>query len=307
MDTSIVKPNNIDAIDELLKKFTDYIDVRKSSKNTYANGIKRFSYWLREYDVKNITRDTILRYKEYIENQNYSAYTRAIYITSIRLFFKWTESEGIYPNVVGDIKGAKKPNGYCKDPFTIEQVKELLSNIDRSTLQGKRDYAMLNLLVGTGIREIELIKADMGDIRQESGEVVLFIQGKGHDSKDDFVVLTNSVIKPINEYQSARIVFKETDPLFSSLSDRNYNKRLTTRSISRIVRNYLNVMGLHNKRLTAHSFRHTAITHCIQQGANIQDVQKMARHTNINTTMIYFHNINRIRNAPEKYLNGLYN
>jgi integrase/recombinase XerD len=90
-----------------------------------------------------------------------------------------------------------------------------------------------------------------------------------------------------------------------SHSDRNFGKRLTTRSISRIVKDNLRKVGIDSSRITAHSLRHTAITLALQAGASIQEAQALGRHANINTTMIYAHNINRITHAPERKIDEL--
>jgi len=211
----------------------------------------------------------------------------------------------LYPNIAKGIKGFKRAKGFRKDPLTVGQIKELFKIVDTSTLQGKRDYALLNLLVRTGLRTIEIVRANIEDIRQESGEAILDIQGKGRDSKDDFVLLTDSTLKPILAYLQVRGSVEDKAPLFTSLSDRNKNQRLTTKSISRIVKAYLRAINLDSKKLTAHSLRHTAITLSLKAGATIQEAQALGRHADINTTMIYAHNIDRIKNAPERKIEEL--
>ena len=74
---------------------------------------------------------------------------------------------------------------------------------------------------------------------------------------------------------------------------------MTTRSLSRIAKGAMIEAGIDSKRLTAHSLRHTAITTALRAGASLQEVKTMARHADINTTLIYSHNIDREINAPE--------
>jgi len=123
------------------------------------------------------------------------------------------------------------------------------------------------------------------------------------------VLLTEKTLKPINEYLAERDKTEDAEPLFGSLSDMNQGQRLTTRSVSRIVKGYLRRIGLNSDRLTAHSLRHTAITLALKGGATIQEAQALGRHANINTTLIYAHNIDRLAQAPERKvdaaLNGL--
>jgi len=165
--------------------------------------------------------------------------------------------------------------------------------------------AYIYQLIISDLNTIAAARADIGDIRQQSGEAVLWIQGKGRTSKDEFVLLTNETLGPINAYLQAKGKTKDSSPLFSSLSDRNQGERLTTRSISRIIKDQLVGVGLDNGRLTAHSLRHTAITLSLLGGASIQEAQALARHADINTTMIYSHNINRVAQAPEHKIDAL--
>jgi integrase/recombinase XerC/integrase/recombinase XerD len=155
------------------------------------------------------------------------------------------------------------------------------------------------------LRTVEVIRANIGDIRQQGGEALLWIQGKGQDSKDQFVVLTNGTSAPIYEYLRARGTTGKGEALFASISDRNGGDRLATRSIRRIVKERLRAIGIDSERLTAHSLRHTCITISLEAGATIQEAQALARHANINTTLIYAHNIDRLKNAPERLIDKL--
>lgn len=191
------------------------------------------------------------------------------------------------------------------DPLTLPQVKELLSSIERASVLGQRDYALINLLIRTGLRTIEVIQADREDIRQQGGEALLFIRGKGRDEKDEFAVLTPETLKPIHEYMTARGNGKKDAPLFESQSDRNRGGRLTTRTLRNIIKGRLRTIGIDSDRLSAHSLRHTSITLALQAGATVQEAQALARHANINTTLIYAHNIDRLKDAPERKIDTL--
>ncbi|MBA7712280.1 Tyrosine recombinase XerD [subsurface metagenome] len=160
-------------------------------------------------------------------------------------------------------------------------------------------------MIRTGLRTIEVTRADVGDIRQETGEAILWIQGKGRDAKDEFVLLTETTLKSIMDYLLTRGGIKDKEPLFTSLSDRNREQRLTTQSIRKIVKKHLRDIGIDSKRLSAHSLRHTAITLSLLGGATIQQAQVLGRHSDINTTLIYAHNIDRIAHAPERRIDAV--
>lgn len=291
----------------LAGQFILSLDLRSNSKQTYARGLKRFVKWFIKSGIKSPTREDILAYKEYLEKENLSPLTTSGYMVIVRRFFEYLEGSKVYPNVARGIKGLKRSIGFRKDPLTIKQARSLLLGLERETIIGKRDFSIINLLIRTGLRTIEIIRANVGDIRQESGQEVLWIQGKGRDTKDEFVLLTDSTLGPIHDYLKQRNAKtkKEHDPLFMSHSDRNFGGRLTTRSISRIVKTNLRLVGIDSHRLTAHSLRHTAITLALQAGASIQEAQALGRHANINTTMIYAHNINRIAHAPERKIDRI--
>ena len=292
---------------EMIDKFINAQDVSSNSRDTYRRELRKFTDWLEDTGridrLNTIQREDILEYKDYLQEEDLSSYTVSGYLTAVRKFFKWLESKRIYPNIAQNVKGMKKARGHRRDCLTPSQIKKALDKIDTSTMKGKRDYALFNLLARTGLRTIEIANANIGDIRQESGQAVLWIQGKGRDEKDDFVLLTEESLEPIREYLAERDSLEDDKPLFISLSNRNYGGAMTTRSISRVIKNILKKINLNSKRYTAHSLRHTAITLAIKGGASLEQAQAMARHADPKTTMVYFHNLDRIDEGAEKCIN----
>jgi len=294
----------ISPTEQIIEQYISSLDVKPRSKEAYRKGVKHFIEWLNGRGVANPCRVDILDYKADMLKQ-YSACTVSSYLSAVKSFYTYLEGEKITPNIAAGVKGAKHQHGFRKDALTPKQAKEVICSIDTSTTEGKRDLALVNLLITTGLRTVEVERANIEDIRSETGEALLYIQGKGRDSKDAFVLLTDSTLTPIKEYLRARGKQPDTAPLFASHSDRNNGGRLTTRSISRIAKKALRSAGYDDSRLTAHSMRHTAVTLSLLAGASVQEAQALARHKNINTTMIYAHNINRIANAPERRIESL--
>ena len=291
-------------LESVVQHFLSSQDIKDSSKKIYEVGLKQFLTWLKYNSIPSPNRDTVLRYKAELKNRGLSPSSISIYVVAVRRFFEWTESMKYYPNIARGIKVSKKSKGFKKDTLTIDQIKELFESIDRRTLPGKRDFALLNLLIRTGLRTIEAIRANIEDIRQQSGEALLWIQGKGRDDKDQFVVLTQDTLRPIYDYLKERGDTKG-GALFTSISDRNNGGRLTTRSTRRIVKDRLKAIGIASDRLSAHSLRHTAITLALKAGSTIQEAQALGRHANINTTLVYAHNIDRLKNAAEKRIDQI--
>jgi len=294
------------SLEELLKAFVKAQDVSDSSRDTYSRQLKLHALWLTETGraerLGTLRREDILEYKDWLRASGRTALSANGYLTAARKFYGWLESERIFPDISRGVKGFRKPRSFSKDCLTKEQVKDVLRSLRTSSLEGLRDYALVNLMARTGLRDIEVARAKVEDIRQESGETVLWIQGKGRDSKDAFVLLTPEAEKPLRQWLQIRGEVAPEDFLFCSFSDRNRGQGLTTRSISRIVKKSFQSVGLDSGRLTAHSLRHTAITMALRGGASLEQAQAMARHSDPKTTMIYAHNLTRVQDGAERYI-----
>lgn len=303
----------------VLEDFISNLDASKKTKETYTKGVKVFLSWCKSENITEITHADLIRYKEdlyngydekrgdeIIKHNPSKANTISMYITSLKKLYKYLETKGI-KNIASDLKGAKLKRNYSKDPLTLDQAKDLLNSIDTTTNEGKRNYAIIQLLITTGLRTIEIERANIEDIRNVGNNSVLYVMGKGRENKDEYVKLTYETLKAINEYLKTRKVKSEKEALFTSLSDRTNGQRLKARSLSEIIKKSYLKIGINSERITAHSLRHTAITLSLLGGTPLQEVQELARHQNINTTMIYAHNLKRIESEAENNIQRLLN
>ena len=290
----------------VLDDFKRNLDATPSTKETYLKGVKVFLEWCTLNNISEVTHATLIQYKEDLVAQNKKSATISMYMTALKKLYKYLETKGI-KNIASDLKGAKQKRNYSKDPLTLEQAKDLLNSIDRTTKEGKRNYALIHLLLTTGLRTIEIERANIEDIRNVANNSVLYVMGKGRDTKDEYVKLTYETLKAINEYLSTRTIKDNKEPLFISLSDRTNGQRLKTRSIRDIIKKAYYKIGINSDKITTHSLRHTAITLSLLGGTPLQEVQQMARHSNINTTMIYAHNLKRIESNAEQNIQTLLN
>lgn len=294
--TSIINATPITA--DLMTRWINFIDAKPRTIETYTHNLKQFFVYMQDNGITQPTRDNIISYRDMLK-ESHKPTTVQAYITAIKLFFQWTEQEGIYPDIAKHIKGAKLDTDHKKDYMTAKQVGKILASIDTSTISGKRDYAILCLMVTAGLRTIEIERADICDIRVRGDYTALYVQGKGHDEKNTFVKLAEPVEAAIRDYLAARGKAADTEPLFVSHANRNNGERMTTRSIRRIAKDILIAAGFNSDRLTAHSFRHTAATLNLLNGASLEETQQLLRHTSINTTMIYSHALERAKNDSE--------
>lgn len=296
-NTAIAGRNEVTA--ELFSRWTSFIDASPKTVDTYSKNIKRFFVYLVENGITQPQREDIVAYRDYLK-VDHKPTTVQGYLAAVKLFFQWTEQERLYPNVAKRVKGAKLDNEHKKDYLTTKQVNKLLGAVDRDSLKGLRDYAILSVMVTTGIRETSIVNANIGDIRTAGDATALFYKGKGHEEKATYVKLAEPVEEAVRAYLKARGETDPEAPLFSSIANRNNGERMTTRSVSRIAKTRLIDVGLESDRLTGHSLRHTAATLNLLNGGTVEETQQLLDHANINTTLIYSHALERAKNNSEE-------
>lgn len=283
-------------------------DVKESSRSLYLRTIKLFFEWVERKGkrLSDLTRVDILEYKDELFNRGLSSLSVASYLTSIRKFYEWAEGNRFSPNIAKGIKTPKRKQAFKKQHLTEEKSRELLSHFESLSL---RDFAIVNLILRTGLRTIEVVRADVGDISFKGNRRILKVWGKGHDTKDDFVVLTDKAYYPIRNYLATRKGAKAGEPLFSSDSHRNTGERLTTRTISRLCKDGLKAIQLDGREFTAHSLRHTTAVTILKNGGNLEAAQLLLRHSSPTTTQIYTESIKeelRLEAAPETLLDNAF-
>jgi len=295
----------------LIHTFLNSLDVKLSSKALYKRTIAQYFNWLKKQKLTLdiVTVAEVINYKQELLSSGMSPLSVGSYITVVRKFYQWAEANKLYPNIAKDVKTPKRKQQFKKQSLTDIQAKSLLDYYKELEGEVKRDYAIVSLLLRTGLRTIELIRANVEDITFKEGKRVLLIQGKGRDEKDNFVILTDKAFKPIEEYIQTRGAHKVKEPLFISASNNNIGGRLTTRAISRIVKEGLKEIGLNDRSLTAHSLRHTTAVSLIRRGVSLEHIQGVLRHSNPATTQIYLSSVaeeQRLKQNTEAILDEVF-
>ena len=303
-----MKPEAFDLV-KLSVLFVSSCDISPGSRATYKNALLRFCRWCESSDVKEPARQTILSYKLWLDTHGFSSFTKSTYMVVVRRLFSWLEENDLYPDVSKGIRGAKRYiKSHQKDSLSIKAVQNLLASVDGSSLIGVRDFAIVNLLIRTGVRLKEISLATINDIEINENQMRLWVYGKGRGGKDEFVVLTKESLDPIRAYLRCRELSNSSEPLFAALSNRNYGKTMSTFALSKMVKRRLRGAGIDSKRISAHSLRHTFGVFAIKAGASLYDVQLAMRHSTPGTTEIYLGDIEKIKRAessPEKKVRDL--
>ena len=293
------------SIDKAIELFVAECDIRENSRNVYRRGLQYFFKWVGNSGrtISELTRADVIAFKDTLLS-THSNLSVAGYLVAVRRFYEWAEGNKLYPNIARGIKSPKRKNAYLKEHLRENQIADLLAHFEGNP----RDYAIVNLLLRTGLRTIEVVRANIEDITYKGGQRILKVWGKGRDEKDAFVVLTEKAYKPIKEYLDTRGSTTLKEPLFVSTSNRNLKGRLTTRTISKICKEGFRAIGIDGKEYTAHSLRHTTAVMLLKSGS-LSDVQSVLRHSSPATSQIYTKSIEeelRLANPSEMKLDTVF-
>ena len=304
-----VKAGNTASWESIVATFVSEQDVRESSRKLYSRTLTLFFKWIESTgrDLQTLSLVDVLEYKDSLAEEGLSSLTIGSYIVSVRKFFEWAESHKLYPNVAKGVKTPKRKQAFKKQHLTDKKSSDLLTYFEHKSL---RDYAIVSLILRTGLRTIEVVRADIGDITFKGERRILKVWGKGHDEKDDYVILSDKAYTAIANYlAAARKGAKAGEPLFTSDSHRNGGERLTTRTISSICKEGLKAIGMDGREYTAHSLRHTTAVAILKHGGSITDVQGVLRHSSPVTSQIYTESVKeelRLQNATELILDNAF-
>ncbi len=298
MTLQVFKENQVartssEEIRSLTETFLSGLDVKESSRRLYGRTLRQFFIWVgsTERNLSQMTKADIAEYKSHLETVlKLTPQTVGSYIVSVKKFYKWVETEGLYKNIAKGIKTPQRSQVFEKQYLSEEKSGELLEHFKEGSL---RNYAIVNLMLRTGLRTIEVSRLQIGDICYMGEKRVLKIWGKGkteaEKGKDyNFVVLTDKAYLPIRNYiEATRKGARSGEPLFTSTSRQNKGEKLSTRTISGLCKEGLKSIGLDGNEYTAHSLRHTTASLLLGHGQTLLAVQHVLRHASVNTTQRY--------------------
>ena len=311
----------------IIEAFMQSIDGQETTKKTYRKAIGIFMDWVIVSGrvLSSLTPVDIIAYKDQLLEQNKSGLTINLYLSVVRRFYKWTKSNNLYPNIADSVISVRtNRKTFRKMHLEDEEGLQLLEyEAEAKVVGGKspahsrilndaerqislRNFAMINLMLRTGLRTIEVSRADIGDITKKKGKKILRVWGKGHVEKDDFVVLTDDAYLPIMDYLATRPNAEASEPLFACEGLGSKGRRMSTRRIQAICKEGLRSIGLDGHEYSAHSLRHTTGTQILLNGGTMFDVQHVLRHSNPATSQLYVNTImedKRITDASEEFLN----
>lgn len=292
-------------IKQIIDEWLENSDIADISKRSYR---VKVSLWFRHlaainYDVRRATRQQVLDYKRWLESEGRSTLTIDSYITAVRLFYRYCVKVGyVAQDITEGVRSSTRIRGYRKMALQRDDAMRLLDSIDTRNLVGKRDKLMIAMMILLGLRTCEIERINIGDITTAYETRVVKIQRKGRHDKSEAVALTPYIDELLGDYMSEREVDSLDDALFISVKD---GERLKRTSISEMVHDRLKGIGICDKRITAHSLRHTCACLLLSAGVEMETVRDVLGHTSTNTTRLYVAQMQSqllIRHSPAKHI-----
>lgn len=308
-------------VSDLIADFLEHTEIERGrSKKTVENYGLYLARFLElagedfengDFRPKDITTELLRRYRlklnRFNNNQNrenLSALTQSYHLIALRGFLKYLARRNIDsldPSLVDLPRATKKQVTFLH----FDEVERLLDSIPDDTETGLRDRAIIELLFSGGLRVSELISLNRDSVNIERQEFV--VRGKGN--KDRPVFIDKSAAEHLKNYLKAR-----TDSLPALFLNNSRNqqavdtsgnfRRLTTRSIQRIIEKYTKKAGI-TKHVTPHTLRHSFATDLLMNGADLRSVQSLLGHANISTTQIYTHVTDpQLKEVHQKFHSG---
>ena len=277
---------HMDSFNSVLLDYLLMLSVEKGlSTNTiesYRVDLMQFYEWLKteEEALSDIDQLTIHHYKNFL-GKSYKSATISRKITSLKGFLEYLTENGILSQSLKVVDHSRKPTK-LPTVLTIEQMNAMIDAVPRSTIYGKRDAAILELMYATGVRVSELV--DLTLDRYYPDEQFIRVIGKG--SKERLIPFGKMAQESISQYLSARHTYGNTTDSHMFLSNRQLP--MSRQSIWKLVKKYAKAAGIPFE-VTPHTIRHTFATHLLENGVDLRAIQEMLGHSDIATTQIYVH------------------
>jgi site-specific recombinase XerD len=292
-----------------------YLQYLESEQGKSPLTVKSYAHQL--YDFVNSTsasspldigKETIRAYKQHLHqfrdrhNAPLSVRTKNHRLTVLRAFLRYLVQEEELDAYPPDRVQRFKEDARKVKVLFDDALQRFLAAPDRTTVMGKRDYAILMTFFSTGMRLSELVSLNRRDINPTTREMSV----RGKRGKVRIVFLSPAAVTALQEYLDALEI--ACDPLFIRVHRdapgrtlAGQELRLTPRSIQNIVKKYTLLAGVVSDP-SPHTLRHSFATNLLQNGADLRSVQEMLGHKDLSTTQIYTHVTNpQLKEAHDRF------
>ena len=273
------------------KHIFNFINYLKSARNvsphterSYLSDLEQFSDFLGETDLSSVDHQTLRQFIAHLLELKVMKSSIARKLSAIRAFFKYLNREGILKNNPARLISTPRKENRLPAVLTADDAQRLVEAPSKKEAGGHdtelRDRAVLETLYSTGIRASELTGMNREDINRH--DQLIRIRGKRR--KERVVAVGRKALAAIDTYLDRKPGGGETQAVFTGPS----GKRLTARTVQRILENYRKQLGLQQKA-SPHTLRHSFATHMLESGADLRAIQELLGHASLSTTQRYTH------------------
>ena len=288
-------------IEILLNQFyTDLMLVKRDSEQTaitYKISAEEFLNWLvsERIKLKDVSVQNLLYYIIKRKEDGCSELTIAKDISGLRALGDYLERKGMWSeNPAMELDKPKAARNLPK-VLSIEQIDSLLDSIDKTSLSGKRDDALFELVYSCGLRISEVCTLKLANLHLE--ERLILVHGKG--DKERLVPFGDRA------YEKLLIYLQEVRPELVKgriVAEVFVNYRGEAISRKGVWKRFKELEALSGVEAKVHTLRHSFATHLLQGGADLRSVQELLGHSDLSTTTIYTHVTDKqLEEAHEKY------
>ena len=288
--------------EEISRRYRTHIRLEKRlSENTvtaYMRDLRQFAHFvLRTWDVapRHVEAAMIERYLQRLYEQGSEKTSQARQLSGIKSFFNFLLLSDIIDSSPAEFIEAPTTGRHLPDVLSTGEIDRIIAAVDTSTVKGRRDSAMLEVLYSCGLRVSELTSLRLSDLF--FGEGYIRVIGKGN--KQRLVPISNTARDKIQRYlEERRSARSGEETVFLN----NRGGQLTRVMVFTILKRAVERAGI-DKHISPHTFRHSFATHLLEGGASIRQVQEMLGHESILTTEIYTHlDSDHLRRTLEEHL-----
>lgn len=286
----MTEKRRIDDIDRILRGFGAYLQLERgladNTRESYLFDIAKFIEFLKRESqtLRSVTDESLQAFVADLHDLGIAPRSQARIISGLKSFFKYLKAENYIDEDPTINLESPQTGRHLPEVLTVEQIDMLIDEIDKSTPEGRRNNAIIEVMYGCGLRVSELVNLEINKLFFDDGYIV--VTGKG--SKERIVPISDVAIELVNSYMLERaqldVVAGEENVLF--LNRRGH--RLTRQMIFTIIKRLARQAGI-AKEISPHTLRHSFATHLLEGGANLRAIQQMLGHESIATTEIYLH------------------
>lgn len=266
-----------------------------NTRRAYRNDVRDFlifSGLTGTAQLREVTRVHVIAWRTHLVGRGLSDATIRRKLSAVSSLFSFlAENNSVLISPVEGVKRPKVDSLEGKTPALADhEARDLLAAPDKATTKGKRDYAILSVMLYHALRREEVCKLRVKDLQDRRGVKHLLVQGKGNKTR--YIPIHPNTIEAIHDYLAQIGHGEDRDgALFRPIRNNrtgNMEKALSTDAVWRMVREYALKAGIPlSDRLAPHALRATAATNALENEADIAKVQQFLGHANISTTRLY--------------------